>query len=161
MARFERHDRRASQCGVLAQWQSVHNLGEKPTRLEKVGGQTRKVWSDSKGRDVVEMFTIAGMGHGTPLQTGGGDGLGKAGPFMLDVGISSTRHTARFWELTKPDARSKAEAKAASGAALQSFARKEKPRAVRTDPTPESASVRAVRRAGFPRSSKMRCAQRG
>lgn len=32
------------------------------------------------------------MGHGTPI----GDGLGAPGPFMLDVGISSTRDVARF-----------------------------------------------------------------
>ncbi|RUZ77665.1 hypothetical protein EN943_13025, partial [Mesorhizobium sp. M7A.F.Ca.US.006.01.1.1] len=131
----------ANADAVLAQWQSVHDLGEKPTRIEKVDGQTRKVWSDSNGREVVETFTIAGMGHGTPLQTGGGDGLGDAGPFMLDVGISSTRHIARFWELTKPDVRRKAKAEVASGA-LQSFAPTENPRAVRIDPTPERASAR-------------------
>ncbi|WP_027162005.1 PHB depolymerase family esterase [Mesorhizobium sp. WSM1293] len=132
----------ANADAVLAQWQSVHNLGEKPTRIEKVDGQTRKVWSDSNGREVVETFTIAGMGHGTPLQTGDGDGLGNAGPFMLDVGISSTRHIARFWELTKPDVRRKAKAEVASGAALQSFAPTEKRRAVRIDPTPERANAR-------------------
>jgi len=44
---------------------------------------------------VLEINTIAGMGHGTPL-----DGaLGAAGPYMLDVGISSTREIARFWGL--------------------------------------------------------------
>jgi hypothetical protein len=36
---------------------------------------------------------IAGMGHGTPI----GNGLGTAGPYMLDVGISSTREMAGFW----------------------------------------------------------------
>jgi poly(hydroxyalkanoate) depolymerase family esterase len=132
----------ANADAVLAQWQSVHNLSEKPTRIEKIDGQTRKIWSDSKGRDVVETFTIAGMGHGTPLQTGGGDGLGKAGPFMLDVGISSTRHIARFWELMKPVVRRKGKADVASAAALQFLAPMEKPRAVRIDPTPERAKAR-------------------
>ncbi|WP_181176627.1 PHB depolymerase family esterase [Mesorhizobium sp. B2-4-9] len=134
----------ANADAVLAQWESVHKLGEKPTRIENINGRTRKIWSDSKGRDVVETFTIAGMGHGTPLQTGGGDGLGKAGPFMLDVGISSTRHIARFWELTKPDVRGKAKAEVASPAALQSFAPEEKPRAARIDPTPERANARGA-----------------
>ena len=36
---------------------------------------------------------IAGMGHGTPVAAD----LGTAGPFMLDVGISSTREIAAFW----------------------------------------------------------------
>ncbi len=134
----------ANADAVLAQWQGVHGLGEKPTRTEKVDGQTRKVWSDGKGRDVVETYTIAGMGHGTPLKTRGDDGLGKAAPFMLDVGISSTRHIARFWELTKPQARRSAKTEAVSGAALQPFAPKEKPRAVRVDPTPEPANARGA-----------------
>lgn len=122
---------------VLAQWQGVHGLAQAPTRTEKVDGQSRKVWSDGKGRDVVEAYSIAGMGHGTPLQASGDNALGKAGPFMLDAGISSTRHIARFWGLTKPEVRRAAKAKAASGTALQPFSPKEKPRAVRVDPTPE------------------------
>ncbi|MER9687270.1 MULTISPECIES: PHB depolymerase family esterase [unclassified Mesorhizobium] len=122
---------------VLAQWQGVHGLAQAPTRTEKVDGQSRKVWCDGKGRDVVEAYSIAGMGHGTPLQASGANALGKAGPFMLDVGISSTRHIARFWGLTKPDVRRAAKAEAASGTALQPFSPKEKPRAVRVDPAPE------------------------
>lgn len=122
---------------VLAQWQGVHGLAQAPTRTEKVDGQGRKVWCDGKGRDVVEAYSIAGMGHGTPLQASGDNALGKAGPFMLDVGISSTRHIARFWGLTKPDVRRAAKAEAASGTALQPFSPKEKPRAVRVDPAPE------------------------
>ena len=43
---------------------------------------------------------IAGMGHGTPL----GDGLGTPGPFMLDVGISSTLEIARFWGIAEENA---------------------------------------------------------
>jgi len=51
---------------------------------------------------------IAGMGHGTPI----GNGLGTAGPFMLDVGISSTREIARFWGLgDADDARGSAKAR--------------------------------------------------
>lgn len=36
------------------------------------------------------------MGHGTPVSEG--EGFGETpGPFMLDVGISSTRRIASFW----------------------------------------------------------------
>jgi hypothetical protein len=36
------------------------------------------------------------MGHGTPVSEG--EGFGETpGPFMLDVGISSTRRIAGFW----------------------------------------------------------------
>jgi hypothetical protein len=46
---------------------------------------------------VIEVNMIAGMGHGTPL----GDRLGAPGPYMLDVGISSTREIARFWSIAQ------------------------------------------------------------
>lgn len=41
---------------------------------------------------------IAGMGHGTPL---GDDGLGTPGPYILKVGISSTREIAQFWGIVE------------------------------------------------------------
>jgi hypothetical protein len=44
---------------------------------------------------------IAGMGHGTPL----GDGFGAPGPYMLDVGISSTREIAQFWGIAAAEER--------------------------------------------------------
>ncbi|MBB4113450.1 hypothetical protein FHT80_002776 [Rhizobium sp. BK226] len=46
---------------------------------------------------MIELYTIAGMGHGTPLDVG--TGYGASGPFMLDVGISSTVEIARSWGL--------------------------------------------------------------
>lgn len=49
------------------------------------------------GRILVEAHAIADMGHGTPLDTG--DGLGTAGAYMLDVGVSSTLEIARFFGL--------------------------------------------------------------
>jgi poly(3-hydroxybutyrate) depolymerase len=46
------------------------------------------------------------MGHGVPVHPGGGGDAeargGTAAPFMLDVGISSTWHIARFWGLAEP-----------------------------------------------------------
>ena len=86
---------------ILGQWRAVHGRAKTPTRSEVVDGQARQVWSDAKGRELVEVYIIEGMGHGTPLSTSGEDGLGAPGPFMLDVGISSTRRIARFWGLSK------------------------------------------------------------
>jgi feruloyl esterase len=38
------------------------------------------------------------MAHGTPLSTGDSDErCGTAGAFLLDVGISSSYHIAKFW----------------------------------------------------------------
>lgn len=127
---------------ILAQWQGVHGLGAKPTRVETVDGQTRQVWCDADGRELVEKYTIAGMGHGTPLKTNGDDGIGRAGPFMLNVGISSTHHIARFWGIEKAGAHRQAKTDAASavpasGTAIRTYSPKEKPRAVRVDPADE------------------------
>jgi hypothetical protein len=94
---------------ILKQWRDVHGLPEQPASEGQVNGHRRQAWRDSKGEDVIESFTIAGMAHGTPLATGDGDdAYGAAGPFLLDVGISSTYHIARFWGLTD-------EARAAAG----------------------------------------------
>ena len=128
---------------ILSQWQGVHGVGEAPTRTEEVDGQARQVWCDTSGRDLIEKYTIAGMGHGTPLQTSGDDGLGRAGPFMLDVGISSTRHIARFWGLAKPGIRRAAKADTASRDALDAYRPADKPRAVHVDPTPEPQPLNA------------------
>src|SRR5260370_19469456 len=54
------------------------------------------------GADVSELYVIPGMAHGAPLATGDGEKhCGVPGAFLLDVGISSSYHIARFWGLTK------------------------------------------------------------
>jgi len=81
---------------VAAQWLGVHGFDEKtPAHPETGGRRAKRVWRNVTGEAMVEVNMIAGMGHGTPV----GDGLGAAGPFMLDAGISSTREIARFWKI--------------------------------------------------------------
>ncbi|MCJ8144745.1 PHB depolymerase family esterase [Ancylobacter sp. A5.8] len=87
----------ANATEIIAQWRGVHGVDMLPTRLEQVAGFPHRVWCDATGREVMEEFSVIGMGHGTPLATRGANGLGQAGPFLLDVGISSTRHIAHFW----------------------------------------------------------------
>ncbi|MCW6508337.1 extracellular catalytic domain type 1 short-chain-length polyhydroxyalkanoate depolymerase [Lichenifustis flavocetrariae] len=87
---------------ILDQWRNVHRLAPTPDRTEMVDGYPRRVWVDADGRDLVEEFRIAGMGHGTPLATRGLETCGESGAYMLDVSISSTHHIARFWGLIGP-----------------------------------------------------------
>ncbi|MCX5494400.1 PHB depolymerase family esterase [Kaistia dalseonensis] len=94
---------------IVEQWRGVHALPSEPSVISVVDGHKRRIWRDFGGRDRIELFTIEGMGHGTPLQATGADALGASGPFMLDRGISSTRHIARFWGIAPP-----ADAQAAS-----------------------------------------------
>jgi len=90
-----------SNAGALVdQWRIVHGIAPDPSRTDTVNGFPHRVWKDAGGREVLEEYVITGMGHGTPLSARGGFGE-VPGPFMLDVGISSTRAIARFWELDK------------------------------------------------------------
>lgn len=82
---------------ILAQWQGVHGLAGTAPEQSRVDGCRRRIWRNAGGMAVVEDWQIDAMGHGTPLDPAGG--IGTAGPFMLDVGISSTGHIAARWGL--------------------------------------------------------------
>ncbi|ODA66571.1 Esterase PHB depolymerase [Methyloligella halotolerans] len=55
---------------IIRQWRTLLKLGRMPSRTHLVDGYPRRVWSDSKGQDLMEEYSIIGMGHGTPLDTG-------------------------------------------------------------------------------------------
>ncbi|WP_354490381.1 PHB depolymerase family esterase [Novosphingobium sp. 1529] len=84
---------------IMAQWAPLHSVDLTSGTVEAVDGYPCWRWRDSDGRVVMEAYAITGMGHGTPLATQGTHGCGEAGPFMLEVAISSTRHICRFWGL--------------------------------------------------------------
>ena len=92
----------ANADALIAQWAGLHGLASSPDRIELVEGQRRSVWHDAGGASVIERFDIAGLGHGTPLKTGGDGALGTAGPHMLEAGINSTRLIAEFWGIARP-----------------------------------------------------------
>jgi len=83
---------------IVDQWRSVHGATAGATASEIVDGHSRRTWKDAQGRDVIDLYLIERMGHGTPLDTA--SGYGHPLPYMLDVGISSTVHIARNWGLT-------------------------------------------------------------
>lgn len=90
---------------MLKQWTDVHGLPQSPTEQMTVDGHSRHVWLNDRGEEAIEFYSIAGMGHGTPLAIGRADSeCGHAGPFLLDVGISSTFHIATFFGLTAEEA---------------------------------------------------------
>ena len=86
---------------IVQQWQELHGLQGPPTLVEDVAGHERRVWRCPAGRDVIEAYSIADMAHGTPIDADRTKGCGVPGSYMLDVGISSTRHIATFWELER------------------------------------------------------------
>ena len=96
----------ANADALVAQWTSLHGVSEAHHRLERVDGHVRRVWQGPEGEDLIEHFDVRGMGHGTPLMPGSGQGQsGEAGPHMLDVGLSSTDRIAAFFGIA-PEVRS-------------------------------------------------------
>jgi feruloyl esterase len=90
----------ANATEIIKQWTNVHGLPARPSREVVVDGYPRRVWTDSAGEELIESYTIPAMAHGTPLAAGAGDDqCGVAGPFLLEVGISSSYHIARFFGL--------------------------------------------------------------
>jgi feruloyl esterase len=86
---------------IVKQWTDVHGLATPPSRASVVDGYPRQVWLDAAGDEVIESYAIEHMAHGTPLATGATvDACGAAGPFLLEVGISSSYHIAKFFRLT-------------------------------------------------------------
>jgi feruloyl esterase len=86
---------------IVKQWTDVHGLPITPSVQAMVDGYPRQVWVNAAGDELIESYTITNMAHGTPLATGGADDeCGAAGPFLLEVGISSSYHIAKFFGLT-------------------------------------------------------------
>ena len=83
------------------QWRGVHGLAAEPSELEHGDNWERRVWRAPDGGAAVEEWSVAGMGHGVPIDPRG-DGLGATGPFFLDEGLSSTRLIAEGWGLVEP-----------------------------------------------------------
>ncbi len=82
---------------LVGQWRGVHDLPAGPSDVTRGSNWEHRVWSGSDGTALVEEWRVAGMGHGVPIDPAGG--IGKAGPFMLDVGLSSTEAIAASWGL--------------------------------------------------------------
>ena len=91
---------------ILKQWTDVHGVSLTPSLEAVVDGYPREVWLDQAGEELIESYSITHMAHGTPLATGDADfECGASGPFLLEVGISSSFHIAKFFGLTRAGAR--------------------------------------------------------
>jgi feruloyl esterase len=89
---------------LIKQWTSVHSVSARASDRQIISrnGTVREVWRNVAGYDVVECYEVPNMGHGTPISASGENGsCGKAGPFILDVGLSSSHHIAQFFGLAE------------------------------------------------------------
>lgn len=88
----------------MQQWTNVHGADQTADVEDTVKGYPHKIYRNASGANVVETFTITGMGHGTPVDPGAAaDQCGTAGAYILDVNICSTYFTARFFGLDSSD----------------------------------------------------------
>ncbi|MBR0698749.1 PHB depolymerase family esterase [Bradyrhizobium diazoefficiens] len=101
---------------IVKQWLDLHDLPETPMAETIVDGYPRQAWWGKDGETLVESFAITDMAHGTPLGLADNDQrYGVEGAFLIEAGISSSYHIAKFFGLTDwiADA-AKAEAKSAT-----------------------------------------------
>jgi poly(hydroxyalkanoate) depolymerase family esterase len=132
---------------IIKQWTYVHGISLTPDLKDMVDGYPRQLWLDRDGKEVIESYAIDHMAHGTPLSTGDADAqCGAVGPFLLEAGISSSFHIARFFGLVEAGAmpvaaraiaRANAESMRVSEAATSS--------APASDPAPGWAGLRGAR----------------
>jgi poly(3-hydroxybutyrate) depolymerase len=87
---------------IVKQWLDVHGLPLAPMSEGTVNGHPHQVWWDGAGETVVESYTITDMAHGTPLGIADSDEerYGVQGAFLIEAGISSSYHIAKFFGLT-------------------------------------------------------------
>ncbi|TCU70236.1 poly(hydroxyalkanoate) depolymerase family esterase [Bradyrhizobium sp. R2.2-H] len=102
---------------IVKQWLDLHDLPDAPMAETVVDGHPRQAWWNKDGETLVESYAITDMAHGTPLGIADNDQrYGVEGAFLIEAGISSSYHIAKFFGLTGwiPDAATKkAEAKPA------------------------------------------------
>jgi poly(hydroxyalkanoate) depolymerase family esterase len=84
---------------LAQQWVALQGLPIAPHRVEPLAHGTRSTWRSAGGEPLVELNIVRGLGHGAPLSMKRAGDVGKAGPFLLEAGISSSLEIVRFWKI--------------------------------------------------------------
>lgn len=84
---------------LVRQWTNVHGVETQRADPAQTSGRKVSVWKTRDGHPKVTLNEMHGMGHGAPLKTNGPGACGQAGPYLIDVGISSSSEIARAWGL--------------------------------------------------------------
>jgi poly(hydroxyalkanoate) depolymerase family esterase len=87
---------------LVKQWTGVAGIAGAEPETSTEGGATHAEYKDGAGVVRVESWLLKGMSHGVALAPK--DGCGKAGAYLLDVGVCSTSKAAEFFGLTGPSA---------------------------------------------------------
>jgi poly(hydroxyalkanoate) depolymerase family esterase len=83
---------------LAAQWSELHGWGAIPAvsiNTDVAPGVRRRAWGRPE-RPAVELWTLAGLGHGFPINPRE-PGRGQAGPWVVDAGLCAAQLIADFW----------------------------------------------------------------
>jgi len=87
---------RAASTGArspVSVWHGTADYTVAPMNLRELSEQ----WTDVGA--AVDTHSVSGMGHGQPIAPG--SGCGKAGPYLLDVGVCAAAELAAKWRLAE------------------------------------------------------------
>ena len=86
---------------LVEQWTNVHGIDALADGEDELGPATRQSFEDAQGRRQVELLTIPGFGHATPIDPDAAtEACGQEGePFIRDADVCSTRAIARLFGL--------------------------------------------------------------
>ncbi|MDH3637623.1 MAG: PHB depolymerase family esterase [Gammaproteobacteria bacterium] len=101
------HPRNANE--LVEQWTNVQGTDAIADAEETINGHTRREYQNAAGEPVVELYLIAAMDHGVPINPAplgasrtAAEQCGRPADYVLPVGICAAYHIARFWGLTGP-----------------------------------------------------------
>ena len=84
---------------VLAkQWGALQGLDAEPTSDRTKSGARQREWGQPNRPPAVELWTIAALGHGFPVDNTA-PASGRAGAWVIDGGLCAARLIAAFWGL--------------------------------------------------------------
>lgn len=89
-------------AAVAAQWRDVHGATGPARRARTPDGRDFQLWLSPGGDPVVEMHSIAGLGHGAAIKSDGVDSFGSVSRYTPDVGVASSYEIAMSWGLAEP-----------------------------------------------------------
>ena len=78
----------------------VHGHGPVPIADHAAPGIRRRVWGRPGRPPAVDLWTLAHVGHGFPVDPRT-PGRGRAGAWVVDAGLSAAQHIAVFWGLDR------------------------------------------------------------
>lgn len=90
---------------LVEQWTAVHATDSSPDSEERVQGHSRRVFLDTAGKPVVELYILDRMGHGIAVDPGTRHNQGgQVGRYAFDVGLWSSYYAAKFWGIVREEA---------------------------------------------------------